>query len=117
MGYRMYACKLYRVERDREKGGYFNHLSENINRMFKEECEDVEWDGGENIEYAETIFVPKDQMAKLIGKFADPEAGGEMILRYDLNPDEYTHLDMVKMLADFLSAADSKNDFVALQWV
>ena len=116
MGYRLYACKLYRVERDTVKGGYFNHLTEEINRMFLEECEGVGWDGNDSIEYAETVFVPKDDMARLIGKFADPEIGTELIKKYNLKPSEYTHLDMVKMLADFLSAADGHNDFVALTW-
>lgn len=116
MGYRLYACKLYRVERNTDKGGYFNRLTENINRMFLDECAECGWDGDCSIEHAETIFVPKNDMALLIGKFADPETGNEMIKKYDLKPSEYTHLDMVKMLADLLSAADGHNDFVALTW-
>ncbi len=116
MGYRLYACKLYRVERALDKGGYFNRLSENINYMFLEECDNVGWDGNNSIEYAETIFVPKDEMAMLIGKFADPEKGNELIAKYKLDPSQYTHLDMVKILACLLSAADGNNDFVALTW-
>ena len=115
MGYRIYPCKVYRVERDFDKGGYFNHQSEQVNRMFKEECEDTGWSGNDSIEYADMVFVQKNELAKLIGKFADEDTGPALIEKYGLKSD-YTPLEIVKILVEMLAAADYKNDFVAFEW-
>ena len=115
MGYRVYPCKVYRVERDFDHGGYFNHLSEQFNRMMKEECEDTSWNGNDSIEYADMVFVQKNELCKLIGKFADPDKGQELIDKYGINND-YTPLEIVKVLAEMLSASDNHNDFVAFEW-
>lgn len=115
MGYRIYPCKVYRVERDFDKGGYFNHLSEQVNRMFKEECEDTSWNGNDSIEYADMVFVKKNELAKLIGKFADEDTGPALIKKYGIRND-YTPMDIVKILAEMFAAADYKNDFVAFGW-
>lgn len=115
MGYRIYPCKVYRVERDFKHGGYFNHLSVQVNQMFKEECEDTSWNGNDSIEYADMVFVQKNELAKLIGKFADPDQGQSLMSKYGICKD-YTHLDIVKVLAEMLSAADNTNDFVAFVW-
>ncbi len=116
MGYRIYPCKVYRVERDFDKGGYFNHLSEQVNRMFKEECEDTSWNGNDSIEYADMVFVQKNELAKLIGRFADEDDGAALIEKYGIPKDYYTPMDIVKILADMLAAADNANDFVAFAW-
>lgn len=115
MGYRIYPCKIYRVEREFEHGGYFNHMSEQVNRMFKEECEGTSWNGNDSIEYADMVFVQKSELAKLIGKFADEDTGQELIKKYGIR-DDYTPLHIVKILTKMLAAADNNNDFVAFAW-
>jgi len=115
MGYRIYPCKVYRVERDFDKGGYFNHLSEQVNRMFKEECEDTSWNGNDSIEYADMVFVQKNELAKLIGKFADEDDGPALMEKYGIN-NGYTPMEIVKILAEMFAAADKTNDFIAFEW-
>lgn len=116
MGYRIYPCKVYCVERDFEHGGYFNYSSEQVNRMFKEECEGTCWKGNDSIEYADMVFVQKNELAKLIGKFADPDEGQALLDKYGIRND-LTPLEVVKVLTEMLSAADNTNDFVAFAWV
>lgn len=83
--------------------------------MFKEECEDTSWNGNDSIEYADMVFVQKNELAKLIGKFADEDTGQELIKKYGLKSD-YTPMEIVKILVEMLAAADYKNDFVAFEW-
>lgn len=111
MGYRLHVAEVYQVKHHSRV--YFNGSSTDINRMLHENCPGLSWDG-EDVECSERLEVPRAELADLIAKIADDrEDFNNWAQLHDI---DVTADKMIRIVADWISNSDQRNDFVVLTW-
>lgn len=109
MGYCIHCSPVYQVTYGE---GNFSHLTAEINRLLKENC-NVQFDG-DDIEASERLEVPRTDLVNLVNKIAN-EPGWFINWLYrnsiDATPEEF-----IAVIKDWISDSDPRNDYVVLTW-
>lgn len=109
MGYRIHVATTYQVKYE---FGDFNNKSEFINHLIAENCMGASFND-EDHHYADTIEVPRAELAMLAGKVAKEREKYEPIFNRELND---TADNVIFAISSWIAYSDQRNDYVVLQW-
>jgi len=112
MGIRLHVATKYQVEHNGTVTP-FNNKSEEVNTLLHAHCPDLSW-SGEDYQFAETLQVPRTDLANLIGYVVTHPA------EYDRwagqNGIAETASEFIRILAFWIANSDQRNDYIVLSW-
>lgn len=111
MGYCIHYSPVYQVTYG---GGDFGNHTAEINRLLKENSEDISFEG-DDIECSERLEVPRADLANLVSKIAGDRDNFNEWLKcnsIDSTPEKF-----ITILCKWIANSDPRNDYVVLTWL
>ena len=106
---RIHVATTYQVKYE---FGDFSNKSEFINQLIAENCPSATFNEDDHL-YADSIEVPRAELAMLAGKIAKEREKYEPIFAQELN---YTVDNVIFAISSWIAYSDQRNDYVVLQW-
>lgn len=112
MGIKAHVAKTYRIEYGTV---HLNHCQPVVNRLLYASCGGFNFTG-ENVESAEHIEVPREDLRDAIEVFkTHPNLIGDLLNKNAINR-SYSPQDIIKNLEEWLTSSDQTNSFIAVDW-
>ncbi len=106
---RIHVATTYQVKYE---FGDFSNKSEFINQLIAENCPFASFNEDDHL-YADSIEVPRAELAMLAGKIAKEREKYEPIFAQELND---TVDNVIFTISSWIAYSDQRNDYVVLQW-
>lgn len=109
MGYKIHVATTYQVKYE---FGDLSNKSEFINRLIAENCPFASFNEDDDRD-ADSIAVPRAELAMLAGKIAQEREKYEPVFAQELND---TVDNVIFAISSWIAYSDQRNDYVILKW-